>query len=53
MALETKPIPVLTGQAAIDFHKKVKNFTVKESLEEIKEEMRKTREFLAKQKHLG
>jgi hypothetical protein len=41
MALETRPIPVLTGQTAIDFHEKVKNFTIKETREEIQELQRK------------
>jgi uncharacterized protein YeeX (DUF496 family) len=40
MALETRPIPELTGQAAIDFHEKVKNFTSKVTREEILEGMR-------------
>jgi hypothetical protein len=35
MALETKPIPVLRGKAAKDFWKKVENFTISESKEEV------------------
>jgi hypothetical protein len=49
MALESRPIPELTGQAAIDFHEKVKNFTIKETREEIRELMRWGREIIAKQ----
>jgi len=41
MALETRPFPVLTGQAARDFLKKVENFTISETKEEIREYNRK------------
>jgi hypothetical protein len=37
MALETKPIPVLRGKAARDFWKKVENFKISETREEIRE----------------
>jgi len=36
MALETRPFPVLTGQAAKDFLKKVENFTTPETREHIR-----------------
>jgi hypothetical protein len=39
MALETRPIPVLTGQVLIDFLEKVKNFkddTPREEIQELK-----------------
>ena len=41
MALETRPFPVLTGKAARDFLKKVENFTITETKEEIRECNRK------------
>ncbi|MDR3195065.1 MAG: hypothetical protein LBT76_07235, partial [Tannerella sp.] len=50
MALETRPIPELTGQAAIDFYEKVKNFTIKETREELLESIRWGREIVAKQR---
>jgi hypothetical protein len=37
MALETRPIPVLTGQVLIDFLEKVKNFKDDTTREEIQE----------------
>ena len=37
MALETRPFPVLTGQAARDFWKKVENFKTTETREHIQE----------------
>ena len=37
MALETRPFPVLTGQAAKDFFEKVKNFKTAETREHIRE----------------
>ena len=37
MALETRPFPVLTGQAAKDFLKKVENFQTSETKEHIRE----------------
>jgi len=36
MALETRPFPVLTGQAARDFLKKVENFKTTETKEHIR-----------------
>jgi hypothetical protein len=50
MALETRPIPELTGQAAIDFHEKVKNFTIKETREEILEGIRWVRREMDRQR---
>jgi len=41
MALETRPFPVLTGQAARDFLKKVENFKTSETKEHIRECNRK------------
>ena len=41
MALETRPFPVLTGQAAKDFLKKVENFRTSETNEHIRECNRK------------
>jgi hypothetical protein len=53
MALEIDRAPiVLTGQAAVDFRKKVENFTVKETAAEVKEGLRRFREYVATQKHL-
>ena len=46
MALETRPFPVLTGQAARDFLEKVENFTITETKEEIREYTRKYREMI-------
>jgi hypothetical protein len=40
MALETRPIPVLTGQVLIDFLEKVKNFECTTPPEEVKESIR-------------
>ena len=37
MALETRPFPVLTGQAAKDFLNKVENFQTGETREHIRE----------------
>jgi hypothetical protein len=51
MALEINRAPVLTGQAALDFHKKVENFTVKETAAEVKEGLRRFREYMATQRH--
>jgi len=53
MALETRPFPVLTGQAARDFLKKVENFTIPETKEEIREYNRKVRESIEKSRKLG
>ena len=41
MALETRPFPVLTGQAARDFQKKVENFKTTETREHIQKCKRK------------
>jgi hypothetical protein len=51
MALEISHVPVLTGQAAVDFHEKLKTFTVKETAAEVKEGLRQFREFMATQEH--
>ena len=53
MALETRPFPVLTGQAARDFLKKVENFTIPETPEEIKRINQEVRESLEKSRRLG
>jgi hypothetical protein len=50
MALESRPIPELTGQAAIDFHEKVKNFTSKVTREEILEGLRWVRREMDRQR---
>ena len=41
MALETRPFPVLTGQAAKDFLEKVENFKTPETKKHIRECNRK------------
>ena len=52
MALEIKPSPVLTGKAARDFYKSLKNQPpIKETKEELLEGLRKFREFMKEQKH--
>lgn len=53
MALETRPFPVLTGQAARDFLNKVENFTINETREEIREYNRQVRQSLEKSRKLG
>ena len=53
MALETRPFPVLTGKAARDFLKKVENFTITETREEIRECNRKVKESIEKSRKLG
>jgi len=50
MALEINRAPILTGKAAEDFWKKVENFTIKETKEELQEDLKRFREFMAKQK---
>ena len=50
MALETRPFPVLTGQAAKDFLEKVKNFKTTETREHIQEVNRWVREIIEKSK---
>jgi hypothetical protein len=52
MALEISHVPVLTGQVAKDFLKKVENFTVKETAAEVQEGLRQFREYMATQKHI-
>ena len=52
MAIPIKSAPVLEGKAAREFYERWHNFTDDTSKEEVKESMRKTREFLAKQKKL-
>ena len=52
MALEINRSPVLTGKAAKDFWKSVENFKGKETKEEIQEDLKHFREFMAKQTHL-
>ena len=51
MALEINRAPVLTGKAAEDFWKSVENFSIKETKEELQEDLRRFRQFMAKQKH--
>jgi len=46
MALETRPFPVLTGQAARDFLKKVENFQTTETKEHIQEVNRCVRKMI-------
>jgi len=46
MALETRPFPVLTGQAARDFLKKVENFQTPETKEHIQEVNRWARKMI-------
>ena len=53
MALETRPFPVLTGQAARDFQKKVENFKTTETREHIQEANQWVREILEKSQKLG
>ena len=53
MALETRPFPVLTGQAARDFLKKVENFTTDETPEHIREVKRQVRASIEKSRRLG
>jgi len=53
MALETRPFPVLTGQAARDFLKKVENFKTAETKEHIQEVNKWVRESLEKSRKLG
>ena len=53
MALETRPFPVLTGQAAKDFQQKVENFRISQTKEEVQEINRKVCESIAKSRKLG
>jgi len=53
MALETRPFPVLTGQATRDFLKKVENFKTTETREHIQEVNRWVGEILEKSRKLG
>ena len=53
MALETRPFPVLTGQAAKDFRQKVENFRISQTKEEVQEINRKVHESIAKSRELG
>jgi hypothetical protein len=53
MALETRPFPVLTGKAARDFWKKVDNFQITETPEQIKEINRKVRASIERSRKLG
>jgi len=53
MALETRPFPVLTGQAARDFLKKVENFKTPETKEHIQEVNKWVRESIEKSRKLG
>ena len=53
MATEIKPAPVLTGKAARDFYKSLRNQPpIKESREELQAKLRNFQKFLSKQKHL-
>lgn len=53
MATEIRPAPVLIGQAAREFHKRLENQPpIKESREELLAGFRSFQEFLSKQKHL-
>ena len=53
MALETRPFPVLTGQAAKDFLEKVENFQTSETREHIREVNSLVRKSLEKSRKLG
>ena len=53
MALETRPFPVLTGQAAKDFLKKVENFETPETKEHIREVNQAVRKSIEKSRKLG
>jgi len=53
MALETRPFPVLTGQAARDFLKKVENFKTSETKEHIQEVNKWVHESIEKSRKLG
>ena len=46
MALETRPFPVLTGQAARDFREKVANFKTTETREHVQEVNRWARKMI-------
>ena len=52
MAIPIKSAPVLEGKAAREFYERWRNFTDPTSKEEVQESMRKTKEFLDKQKKL-
>ena len=53
MALETRPFPVLTGKAARDFLKKVENFTITETPEQIREVNQKVQQMIETAKQHG
>ena len=53
MALEIRPFPVLTGQAARDFLEKVENFKTTETKEHIHEVKRLVRESVEQSIKLG
>jgi len=53
MALETRPFPVLTGQAAKDFLKKVENFKTDETREHIREVNRAVRKMIEESRKSG
>jgi hypothetical protein len=48
MAMEIKSPPVLYGEAARYFHKVAATMTERKTPEEVRESMRRTKEFLAK-----
>jgi chromosome condensin MukBEF MukE localization factor len=53
MALETKPFPELTGQAAADFLEKVENFKITQTKEDIQRIKQAVRKSLEKSRRLG
>ena len=53
MALETRPFPVLTGQAAMDFLEKVENFKTSETREHIQTVNRGVRKMIEESRKLG
>ena len=53
MALETRPFPVLTGQAAKDFLKKVENFQTSETKEHIQKVNHAVRKMIEESRKLG
>jgi hypothetical protein len=52
MALEIKAPPTLVGKAAEEFYERAANMTESKTKEEVRESMRSTLEFLARQEHL-
>jgi len=53
MALEIRPFPVLTGQAARDFFEKVENFKTTETRDHIQMVNRGVRKMIEESRKLG